>query len=71
MMKKLFRLKLNNNNLVIALIERKKKGKQDKKTFDFVVGKINGSAKILVLEKLGSVSYSSKKVSINFFRLIF
>lgn len=69
--KKLFRLKLNSNNLVITLMARKKRSKQNYKTYDFVVGKVNKNNKIFVLEKLGSVSYSSKKISINFFRLIF
>jgi len=69
--KKLSRLKLNSNNLVITLVIRKKKSSQNYKTYDFVVGKINKNNKIFVLEKLGSVSYSSKKININFFRLIF
>ena len=71
MMKKLFGLKLNSNKVVMTLVARKKKRNQTNKTFDFVVGKISKNNRIFILEKLGSVSYSSKKISINFFRLIF
>lgn len=71
MVKKLLRLKLEKNNFIISLITRKKKSIQKKKTFDFVIGKVSNGDKILVIEKLGSISYSSKKININFFRLIF
>lgn len=50
---------------------RKKNIKQKKKTFDFVLGKIKKSGKIFVIEKIGSISYSSRKININFFRFIF